>query len=525
MDLASLGGGRPDRALADLVWPSDYAAYDGLSRHLIDTQIETVRALGLAGPFGAALRAKTYDMATDLAFVARLSFDIANARRTGRTLQYDPQSSPMLAFLDSGGDARRFPMPRVWHHPLDNRVATRARSLARRSRSYVRALLAGGSRIDVHNRNNLVNAFLASDDRAAVEWPVTDHGWPDGSDLPPPLVEAAAALSDAYLNTVRQFVEDTRLCDTLAVMGHSLARYHLTKAWADLMLFQRHIRRRPLGTMLLSGTPKHLGRLAGWLYREEGRPVARCAHGGERVFFADYEWGLAEFPDCDIYFAHSAGERDAIRQRLDSGGTARVLTNQTIDVRTLGSPHHQSLLKRSRERGQRPRSGTLLYVAGGYLGEQLGDFPSRKPPDILYLDWQIDLIETLKSFGYRVVAKLHPAGIAREARYLGHYTDGIVEGLFDPTAVDADCFVFDFAGTAFFDAIATQTPMVLADTTVRPFDLSTLDDLATRCPIVPGRRDEAGRFRIDRERLGAAIEDAIARPPCPADFYDRYLGA
>ena len=90
---------------------------------------------------------------------------------------------------------------------------------------------------------------------------------------------------------------------------------------------------------------------------------------------------------------------------------------------------------------------------------------------------------------------------------------------------DGDCFVFNFAGKTFFDALATQTPMILADMGVRPFDPITWADLERRCPIVPGAHDEHGRFRVDRARLGETIEAAISALACPPDFYDRYLDA
>ncbi|MBT5945998.1 MAG: hypothetical protein HN813_01215 [Rhodospirillaceae bacterium] len=525
MDLTVLGDADPRQALNDLMWPSPYDAYHKLSRTFIDSLMVTIHALDPGPDPAAVIRAKTYDIVTDLAFVARLAFDIANARKAGRALLYDVDVCPMLAFLETGGDPARSPVPRIWHHPVDLRVKTRARKAARRGRSHLQARLAGGERIDVHNRNNLVNTVLGVDTRAAIDWPVTNIDWHHGRDVPAALTESVSEMGDAYARVIAQFIDDAALRDTLEALGRHLISYHLAKSWADFKTFEQHMRLRPMGTMLISGTPKHLGRLAGWLYRREGLPVVRCAHGGERVFFSDYEWGLAEFPDCDTYYAHSAGERDALAHRLSTNATALVQPGQPIEFRTLGSPHHQGLLTRSHARRRPKNTGTIIYVAGGYLGEQLGDFPNRKPPDPLYLDWQIDLVLAIKALGYRVVVKPHPAGIAHEARFLAHHTDSELEGLFDPTNVSADAFVFDFAGTAFFDALATDIPMVFADMGVRPYDPTAYDDLVTRCPIAPAARDDRGRFRIDRDQLGNALTNAIEMNTCPAGFHDRYFGA
>ena len=525
MDLSVLDVSDPQRALDDLVWPSPYEAYHTLSRTFIDSLMATIHALDPGDDPAAAIRAKTYDIVTDLAFVARLAFDIANTREANRALRYDADACPMLAFLEAGGDPAQSPVPRIWHHPVDPRFKTRARKLARRGRSQLQARLASGERIDVHNRNNLVNNFLATDGRNAIDWPVTNITWHHGGEVPAVLKESVSEMGRTYGTVIAQFIDDPALRETLEALGRHLISYHLAKSWADFKTLEQHMRYRPMGTILVSGTPKHLGRLAGWFYHREGRPVIRCAHGGERVFFSDYEWGLAEFPDCDTYYAHSAGERDALAQRVSAKATALVQPGQSIAFKTLGSPHHQALLERSRDRNRPGDTGTIIYVAGGYLGEQLGDFPNRKPPDPLYLDWQIDLVLAIRALGYRVMVKPHPAGIAHDSRFLAPYTDGEIEGLFDPAHMSADAFVFDFAGTAFFDALATDIPMVFADKGVRPYDPTGYDDFVTRCPIAPASCDERGRFRVDRDKLGTVLADAIEMNTCPPGFHDRYFGA
>ncbi|MBT6537682.1 MAG: hypothetical protein HOK98_16020, partial [Rhodospirillaceae bacterium] len=144
MDLTVLGDADPRQALNDLMWPSPYDAYHKLSRTFIDSLMVTIHALDPGPDPAAVIRAKTYDIVTDLAFVARLAFDIANARKAGRALLYDVDVCPMLAFLETGGDPARSPVPRIWHHPVDLRVKTRARKAARRGRSHLQARLAGG---------------------------------------------------------------------------------------------------------------------------------------------------------------------------------------------------------------------------------------------------------------------------------------------------------------------------------------------------------------------------------------------
>ncbi len=283
-------------------------------------------------------------------------------------------------------------------------------------------------RIDVHNRNNLVNTLLGTDVRPSVDWPVTNLDWTHGGGVPPPS-PSAAEIGRAYSRAVAHFIDDPELYRTLSRLGEYLVSYHGAKCWSDFQVFERHIRSRPMGDMLVSGTPKHLGRLAGWFYRRDGKEVIRCAHGGERAFFPIRN---GAWPNSGL--RHLLRPQRAGNATPSPGGWLRAAPNWSSRIATSPSRLSEARITRTScnapaHCGARGKTGTIVYVAGGYLGEQLGDFPNRKPPDPLYLDWQIDLIRALKALGYRVAVKLHPAGIAQDARYLAHYADAILRHL------------------------------------------------------------------------------------------------
>lgn len=514
-------GGLP----GDLTWPTDYGEYAQLSRPLIDALVVAANTIDQPAELAAVLRAKIADIATDMAFVARLALDLDNTRRANGSLAYDASASPLLAFLDTGGGSAAPPMPRIWHHPADTGVTMTAKKTIRRTLTYLRAAAAGADHLDIYNRNYLLGDFLIAQQKPAIDWPPTIFSWRDADDRPVAIAPAVDALARAFASVSEKIIDDARLRSILADLGKTLAAYHLAKAWSDLNILQRAVSRRRCGTALLSGTPKHLGRLTAWLYRREGRPTLRFAHGGERAFYDDYEWGLSELTECDTFFTHSAGEAAAISRRMSDGRVVRLNGESTPTFDSLGSVRHRNIFERAATAPQRSATGTVMYVAGGYLGEELGDFPNRKPPDVLYFDWQIRLLKALRAAGRRVTVKMHPRGILSELRLLEPYCDAIVTGSFDPVTADADVLVFDFAGTAFFDALASRTGVVLADTGVRPFDATTRDDLARRCAIIQATRDERGRFAIDQDNLADAVERAAADNACSEAFFERYFAA
>jgi len=527
MDLSSIDPGvAPHHNLQALSWPTCYSTYTDISKKLIETVLTQLTNIQDDETNCAILRAKAYDIICDLSLLLRIAIDITEVRKAGLRPIYDEVASPMLHYLDMGTNPYHFPIPRIWHHPIDKRFVKRASNTARRFRSHLRSLKAGSNRIDIHNRNNLVNELLLSTATSYVDWPVADIDWRRSTLLPTTLEDSAVELCRSVCQAVEGQIAEQSIQVKFQKLGYRLIAFHLSKAHADFSVLERHINARPNAATLLSGTPKHLGRLASWLYRREGAKTIRCAHGGERVFFVDAEWGLAEFPDCDTYYTHGKAERDTLERRINQNLVPTANMDSHISFKTIGSSHHQNLHDYTKKYRAYPATGEVLYVAGGYLGEAFGDFTSRKPPDPLYLDYQIDLLQKLKALGYRVTVKSHPGGIISNGRFLSRYAEQVLDGYFNPATSTGDCFIFDFAGTAFVDALASGRPMVLADMGVRPFDDTVFKELSARCPIIPSGINEEGRFRVQTEALGSAITRSMETEPTSfIDFHRKFFAA
>lgn len=302
----------------------------------------------------------------------------------------------------------------------------------------------------------------------------------------------------------------------LALRGAGISTQNLT----DLAYLRRNGPRR-IGHLLISGTPKYPGRMLSRYYRERGSAVFRFAHGGERVFFEDYHWGISELPYCDRYYTHSRVEAQAIQHRLQSG---RIVSLPSFceDFTSEGSDKHQRLLAAGREVTGK-QSNTVLYVPSLYGGEQNITVPAFRAPDPLYHEWQTWLLKTVRSLGYRIAIKVHPKGESQWNRLLEPYADEIVGGHFDANAGNAFCYLFDFPGTAFFDALASNRGVVFLHHGGRPIDRLVADDLAKRCHVVPCDEDEALRIRTSVDALAAGISQAREFPGVSDDFSQKFF--
>jgi hypothetical protein len=141
-----------------------------------------------------------------------------------------------------------------------------------------------------------------------------------------------------------------------------------------------------------------------------------------------------------------------------------------------------------------------------------------KPPDPIIIDTASHIISTLVAQGYDVHVKPHPKGLVASKNWYEHLGVKTIQGAFDPVGLDADCYIFDFAGSAFFDALASEKGIVLVDTIIRQWDSSGRADMKKRCEIVPAIFDEDNRIRADEGLLLAAVARACDSRGCSETF-------
>ena len=505
-------------------WPCPYEAYDDLRESFTRVLAEMPAAYAgeAHGPdvFGdASDRAAAMWLAIGLGVLTltqatRYAIEAAHAADAGQRWLGDPAQMPMLAWLLSDGD--RAP----------SGLAARWQKLGG----------AGGLGLAARRGLALMQLELPSRRRAprvATAAPLFDElRRADGLDAPvyigreilgmddlPPaaLVRAdtrgvAERWGEVAIGAID--VLDARLRRRLVLLAGLVFAATVSTAWRDMAFVRRRMPRRRLGAMLCSGTPKHPGRVLGWWYRRHGLPVLRFAHGGDRGTHYDPGWDLIEMPFCSRYFGHGATERDALAARA-AGGLICEAFPETPAFETRGSLRHQALFEQGRARAPRPAgSKCLLYVPGKYGSEAATLSPVFKTPDHLYAEWQLWLVRALQDRGYDVTIKVHPRERAGETAVMRRTGCRLIGGHLDAVAADTDCMVFDFPGSAWFQALGSQAAVVLTDIGPRRLDPASADALRARCPHVPTFQDESNRPRMDMDAFDSAVAAAEARPGC-----------
>jgi len=479
----------------------------------------------------AAYAAVAVQIERDAMSLTKAALDISHARRSGIDLIFDPKQSPLAHMLYQAewhGDAPTVSVG--WMASAGNLGLNDRREsfdFLRRARTKLTmALRPVQGRFDLHNNSPLLDELVAAKQLRPVLLRPESWTWPRTGDGNPVLEEVACDLS-AHVSTILIDLECGRtLARSVGEILEHIAAQYLNSAHLMAQHLQSSIGTGRLGSYLVGGTPSFLGRLLNWHYLSAGRHVWRFGHGGDRAFFDDAVWCASEFPFVEQFHAHGAGEAEAISARFRRGSMTHI-AGPLPKIIGVGSNRHQRVWKFCHDKPtnglRHRRAPKIVLVAGSFLGEAKMGTLETKLPDQLVADSQAQLIRILLKRGYNVVAKAHPKGVFTKSPPQIAWGAEVVQGQFDPTAQDADCFVFDYAGSAFFDALASNKGVVLLSTPNRQIDSTNRDDLFMRCQVVEARFDPYNRVRVDPDELVEAVEIARGSNGCPESFARRYF--
>ena len=525
IDIGVLSEEMVDDFPAGFHWCTPHDDYRFLAGDMPRALHAVALALSGDGTSDAVVASKLFDLTEELNRIGRLAVDACAFRRAGLEPGYRPERYPLFHHL---WHERTEPPPAdaaYWRVARPRGTVARARIGAFHvRRRLLAACVAPSRRFDGFMLNPLLQEFAAAHGRRILDLRAHQFGWRERPDLPRGLRNARDAFRETFDALLQANLDGPPgIARAALALGARAVADHLAQGWGYL---DHLVRRRPLGRLgevMICGTPKFYGRLLGYHYKTLGRQVWRFAHGGDRAFFDDPNFGLAEFPFCDRYHCHSAGEANNLRRRLAEGRTLAVAADGIAFV-PCGSARHRTIREQSRPRAARAGAAKrVMYVAGAYVGERFIKPPNERCSDPQYLDWQVWLLKRLKSMGCEVVVKVHPRGVSGTKAFLEPYCDASESGFFDPTGHDVDAYIFDFAGSAYFEALLSRAGVVYCDMGLRPIDPAARADLAARCAIVPCHLDDRGRFRTDDDSLRGAIAAAADFDPDSCNFYDQYL--
>lgn len=165
---------------------------------------------------------------------------------------------------------------------------------------------------------------------------------------------------------------------------------------------------------------------------------------------------------------------------------------------------------------------TIIILATLYGGDRVWLGPCS--PDMVHADWQAQLISKLKSWGYRVILKVHPESAVMPPKIFSVLGAEIRIEPLEEMMTEGDLVLFDCVYTSVFRSIlSTNIPMVLIDFYSHPWTEKGLTLLEKRVGFLSAGFDQDNRKTINWDNLKIGIEESTTKS-INREFFDYYYG-
>jgi len=280
----------------------------------------------------------------------------------------------------------------------------------------------------------------------------------------------------------------------------------------------RQVKRLP--TTVWSGTgSKHAVRAIGLEVMRRGGDVVRFTHGGTHGVVRSFgQVASLELAVSTELVASSKMQADLISTSGEVELAHQYNPNVLISSGS-GEPNITGLSDVIPKRQNRSKI-RVIYVLSP-LVRFVAKPASKILNNVLYLEFNYHVLETLKDMPFDVICKPHPEGMLPGASH--PLSDLNVPGNtpYEEVVSDADVIVVDNPfSTAFWQIMGTDRGVVYIDTGISEFHPKVLDKVRERCQFVSSFIDDRGRFRVDFESLEEAVSAAATQNVDPCSFQE-----
>lgn len=508
-------------------WPVKYCDYLSLVKAFRVEVIKSLDMQPLEKDERVAIQAVLGTILNDGEKILKSLQEVENLELSGDEFIFDEQHSPLFGFLRAANSVEVYKLKQK----IDKSGISKHRKTITRAFKDVLAwwctcvqmfLTRKCDRYDLQNEAALFLEFSSGKQEKIQllrpeRWPL-----PTTAFISQRSKEISAQLASAFRRVLkhRHFHPERTECAALIFQEQVLEQ--LTVAMGELAWLDNARLVRLFGKALIGGTPKRIGRLIASKYVQSGKEVIRFSHGGDRVFFDDPFWPETELPFVTEYYVHGDKAADLFNARYKA--KPHTFASNVPKFTSVGSAKHAAWYHRDKI-GKTNRNDKLrvVFVPGSFLGEESFASVDFKLPDVLAVDVQRKITRSLLDAGFDAWIKPHPKGLFSLAGQAEVDGARVLKGAFNPTEIEADCFVFEFAGSAFFDALASRKGVVLIDTKQREWDESAKIELKKRCEIVPASFDDYNRLQVSVSKLKEAIERASNGQGCTSEFAHKFF--
>ncbi len=194
-----------------------------------------------------------------------------------------------------------------------------------------------------------------------------------------------------------------------------------------------------------------------------------------------------------------------------------MLEQTKFQLFSVQSEAYSSLSKFMQRQKLPSRVKTVMVMGTCFIGDRISlDYM----PDVIRLDLEWRILQTLRRGGYKIIYKQHPGGVLNSPLYSSDETLTVSREPFENVMDQADAYLFyQSASTTLSYALCTKKPVII----IEPEDRQWGDDyalLAKRGILIKSTIDSANRLQFNENDLLEALSRPLEEPN--NDFVMKY---
>lgn len=461
----------------------------------------------------------------DFSRIVTALIDFQSCKDKNFKLIYDKNSSPIINFISSD---QKIPKKISNIMPTNVPISHYQKNL----KTYVKKIIRefstrfykNNNSIDIYNTNYLLETDTSISRKYLLQFYPETIKDTNYNHIDKKTRELSNDLCDFYAKEILNLsISNTLYINKAVNLSRIFISERIQKQKNNLIYLRKILNNNNTSQILISGTPNNLGRVISKIYRENNKSVVRYSHGGDRGFFNDPLWYYSELYETDKYVVHGKKEVSNIKNRLIKNYIP--ISDSKPIIFTHGSLKHQKIYNTKFKRIKKIKKIGLIF--GSFTNEWAHSTISTKLPDVLLAYYHLQIMKILKNKNYIVITKPHPKGILPKLKLskklYSKYSDYLYYEKFDPINFESDLYIYDYAGSAWFDALATNKPIILIDFGIRKFDKEAYVDIASRCAILKVKIKNFNPSIIHEKLIIDKIDEANLKSECKVEFANNYF--
>jgi len=247
-------------------------------------------------------------------------------------------------------------------------------------------------------------------------------------------------------------------------------------------------------------------RIFAFVVKQFGGRVSGFDHGMSTACINTISQNIIDFSIVDYFYTYTSFTKKELKKSFKKN-----FFNKTFKKENILNVKRNNLNFYQKIKNKNKKIKKVLYVPRIYLGDRFLFSLDNFYSDIIYVDWQVRLINLLSSLNYNIYIKPHPGSHSKFPNNLKNlFNIKFCNNSIEEEIKSADLLIFDaFQSSAFLSAIKSNIPIVCLNIKELDIKKKAISLIKKRCGYVSCYLDKNNRIKINKKNISKALNESL----------------